>query len=360
MQSHLEATLAKLIAIRSVSDNADACHEVLEYVRSEIEHLGLFLTSEITTPHPWLLATTQDTKEPDVLLVCHLDVVPGDDELFSLRQEDGKLYGRGVYDMKFSAACYIELFKQRAHALSEVNLGILFTNDEELGGPSVPGILELGLRPKVAFIPDGGDNWHIEARAKGTYGVEIIASGKTAHGSRPWEGSNALHTLSDVLAQLRRSFPESDDPSCPTLSVTMIEAGKVINQIPDSASARIDFRAFERDELTRYQLRLDELAEQHNLEIIAHYRGLPLHFDKTAPSVQPFLRALEQFTGEPVNYRDSYGATDGRYFAMHDIPCIIIEPLGGGRHSQDEWIEQADLLRYYELLELWLFKQSRP
>jgi acetylornithine deacetylase/succinyl-diaminopimelate desuccinylase-like protein len=356
MQKELESTLAKLVSIPSVSSNSEACFEAISYVRSQIESLGLYITSS-DTPAPWLIATTQDTKEPDVLLISHLDVVPGDNNLFTMQSHDGKLYGRGVYDMKLATACYLEFFKKHANILGTLNIGMLFTTDEELGGDSVVTLLKDGWRPKATFIPDGGDNWLIEARAKGLYGVEMTAHGKTAHGSRPWEGKNAVHTLLDVVAALRTSFPFSTNPADATLNVTTIEGGAVINQIPDHATVRIDFRSFSKDELAVYRNQLTHLAAQYDLAIKVNQEGLPLIFDKTSPAVQTFLETLRETLGtDELGYRDSFGGSDGRHFAKYDIPCIIIEPFGGGRHGPDEWLLQKDLLKYYEMIETWLLR----
>ena len=355
MQTNLETTLASLVSIPSITSSEAGCHEALTYVRSEIEALGLFITSDVTTPNPWLIATTKDTQEPDIMLIAHLDVVPGASELFTMRRENDKLYGRGVYDMKFAAACYVEFVKKHAGKLRAMNIGLMFTTDEEGGYACIPDILALGWLPKMGFIPDGGDNWCIEERAKGLYGVELTVCGKTAHGSRPWEGENALHQLMEVLATLRRSFP-SNTPAHPTLAVNEFHAGTAINQIADYATAKIDFRSFSADDLTSFRVQLDQLAISHGIEITVIQEGLPLLFDKTAPAVQSFLTILKEVTGTEVVYCESYGASDARHFAVAGIPCIIIEPRGGGRHSPDEWLQASDLLAYYQLIEKWLLR----
>lgn len=358
MQTNLEATLAKLVSIPSVFNNPTACHEVLEYAHSELAPLGLFFVDSTDTPQPWFYATTKQTKHPDILLTAHLDVVPAGPELFIMQKRGDKLYGRGVYDMKLAAACYIELFKAYADELRNLNVGILFTTDEEDQGKSMLDVLATGLRPKAVFLPDGGDNWHVEKRAKGIQCIELTARGKSAHGSRPWEGENALHSLIDVVQILRSKYP-SRLPSDPTLSVNQLQAGEAANQVPDYASVTIDFRSFSGDDLKNYRLLITELAKKHNLELTVRTTGSPLLFDTEAPSVQSFLAALRSFTGnDEVAYCESYGASDARYFAEHDIPCIIIEPHGGSRHADGEWLEAADLYKYYTLIKQWLLPEA--
>lgn len=346
-------TLTKLIAIPSVSADAIACHEILAHVSTQLTPYNLHIRTDVDRPNPWLLATTRDTLQPDILLVAHLDVVPAPAEAFTLRQDGERLHGRGTYDMKLAAACYLELLRTHHKELAKLNIGFLFTTDEELGGTSMQDIINIGLKPSLLFIPDGGDDWHVESRAKGSLNALLTAHGRPTHGSRPWEGDNALHRLMDALSELRADYP-SMEPSEPTLAVTMLEGGEAVNQIPSHAAARIDFRAFGPQELAAYREKLANVSAKYRIELDTTYSYDPLIFDKQAPAAADFLAMLKEFTGQDVQYIESYGGTDGRYFAPLGVPCIIIEPRGGGRHAENEWVDEADLHRYYQLLEQWL------
>ncbi|QQG51126.1 MAG: M20/M25/M40 family metallo-hydrolase [Candidatus Saccharibacteria bacterium] len=357
MQENLEKTLSQLVSIPSVSSNSAACHEILKLVRGKFDGLNLYIHENCDTPNPWFLATTQNTMTPDILLLAHLDVVPASPEMFTIQKTDGRLYGRGSYDMKFAAACYLEFIKNHADKLSNLNIGFLITTDEEIGGACIADVFALGLRPKVAFIPDGGGDWKIEERAKGLLGIEFIANGKSAHGSRPWEGENALHRLMDALQMLRNAYPltSSDDS---TLTINTLNAGNAINQIADYAVATADFRTFSLDELNLCRSLAAQIAEEYSLEFTISHEGYPLLLDKNSPYVTPFLDAYRKQRGGEPEYVESYGATDGRHFAEYDIPCIITEPYGHGRHADEEWLLAEDLGNYYKLIERWLLPQQ--
>lgn len=352
MQSDLETTLEQLVSIPSVSANTAACREILEFVASQIESHHLFITSDMERESPWLIATTQDTKEPDILFASHLDVVPAEPDMFSIKREGDKLIGRGVYDMKLAAAAYLHFIRQHADTLSQLNIGFLFTTDEEIGGQSVPAILELGWRPKIVFIPDGGDNWQIEELAKGLYGIELVARGKTAHGSRPWEGENALHRIIDATNELRKLFPHQH-PDTATLSVNRVNGGKAINQIADFASVDIDFRSFHKEDLALFYAEVVRLSDEYDLELSITQEGGAHVFNKDSEISKRFLTILEQITEKPAEYTRSFGGSDARHFAQYDIPCVVIEPYGGGRHSANEWLLASDYPRYYKLIETW-------
>lgn len=352
-KTNLIQTLSDLVAIPSLSSDPVGCAQAIGYVEALFKEQNFFIRSDTNRAQPWLFATTQDTWQPDIVLAAHLDVVPGSVDLFTLRDEGEKLYGRGVYDMKFAAACYLELLRTHADELKQLNIGFLFTTDEEDGGFSSFDIMAAGFKPGVILLPDGGDSWHIEGRAKGLFGIEVTALGKTAHGSRPWEGDNALHRILNITSTIREEYPYRNR-SDSTVSITGIHGGESINQIPDSAKAMIDFRSFDNGEAKQFLDRLHVLADKNNATVILRSKGDSVLFDPEHPNVQSFLTAFEATTGKPVAYLDSYGGTDARYFAPEGIPCIIASPNGGGRHADEEWILTDDLQKYYELLTNWL------
>jgi len=354
MQTRLETILARLIAIPSVTNDTAACFEIIKFVREELAPLGLHVVASAPDEaHPWFFATTRNTLTPSVLLAAHLDVVPGPKTIFTMRRDGDKLYGRGVYDMKLAAACYLEFLKSHAHDLGQLDVGVLFTTDEEIGGDTMRDVLATGLRPGVVFIPDGGGDWQIEARAKGFFGMELRAAGKAAHGSRPWEGDNALHRIMDVAQILRSEYP-FEGAGGTTLAITAVTGGSAVNQIADTASALLDIRSFDDSALKNFEVRVFELAAEYDITAIIHQSGKPVIFNQQHPAVKPFLEAFEAQRKEPARYIDSYGGSDARYFAIYDIPCIIMEPYGGGRHAEEEWLLASDLGEYYRLIETWL------
>ena len=64
MTTSLEATLADLVAIPSATHNPTACRESIMYVQKRLLAHGLHITGELDSSHPWILATTNNTKTP--------------------------------------------------------------------------------------------------------------------------------------------------------------------------------------------------------------------------------------------------------------------------------------------------------
>src|SRR5438876_614410 len=156
MKRTMRDILADLIAFPTVSGNLAASHEALDYIEHSLAQHGLHIQRHSWNGYPSLVATTQHTKNPRVLLAAHLDVVPAPPELFKLTKRGGKFYGRGTCDMKFAIAAYLQLIDDLSEDLNAYDLGIMITADEEIGGKDgVKALLEKGgYRADVCVLPD--------------------------------------------------------------------------------------------------------------------------------------------------------------------------------------------------------------
>ena len=80
---------------------------------------------------------------------------------------------------------------------------------------------------------------------KGVVWVDAVARGKTAHGSMPHLGENAIYKLARAIAALEGfAFDADEHPllGAPTVSLGTFSGGININSVPDRATAGIDVR----------------------------------------------------------------------------------------------------------------------
>ena len=320
-------------------------------MQSLLTPLGLFIDRYSSNGFESLVATTRATKTPAVFLVAHLDVVPAEDELFSLERVGTNLVGRGAYDMKYAAACFLHLVEDLKDNLKDYDLGIMFTMDEELGGADgVKYLIGQGYGCDVCFVPDGGDNWRLESVAKGAYWMAVDAVGISAHGSRPWDGDNACDRLMDFLGDLRQ-ITVGKLHTDPTIVVTRISGGAAMNQVPDSATALVDIRYANKPQLDDMVDQVKVLAKKHRVECTNYETASEVNLDVTVPLVQRWEQIVGEVRGTPADeYAMSFGASDVRYFAEKGIPAIVTRPIGGDIHSEKEWIDEAGFYQFYECL----------
>lgn len=342
--------LADLVAFRTISaiPNTIEMKVCASYCAEFFSKQGLFTQVGEINGYPHVIATSQRTKKPKILLQAHVDVVPGEDELFKMRQQDGKYLGRGVFDMKFATASYMKLAERLSSKINNYDFGIMLTFDEEVGGHhGVEALLKQGYRCEICILPDSGTNWNMESSANGAWFVKIVTTGKSAHGSLPAQGINAAEKLLKILSgieSLKTNYKKEDL----TLSVTKLGAGEAMNQIPAYAEATIDIRYRSKDIYDELKEDIQNICQKHAAKAETIALGPCMNVDTGHPKVIDFIKTAEKVLGKTISQSHSTGATDARYFCEYDIPCIVIQPDGGGLHAEDEWVDAegvADLTK---------------
>jgi succinyl-diaminopimelate desuccinylase len=344
--------LEELIAFPTVTGDFKTASACLDYSENILNNSGLRVQRHNTYGFPSLVATTRNTKKPKLFLSAHIDVVPAPAELFNLKSAEGKLLGRGTFDMKFAAACFLAMAEELAAQNNKLDYGIMLTCDEEVGGRNgTHNLLEQGYGSQACLLPDGGDNWRIETAAKGAWWVQAHADGQTAHGSRPWEGDNASSKLIKFLNELSGDAP-NDRHTDTTIVVSEIQAGSAMNQVPDAASAMLDIRYSSEAGRDKLSKRLLELADKHHVVLASDPNHAQLfNIDVRQPCFELWENIVQTHRGRRGgDYAISFGASDARYFASKGIPVIVTRPSGGGLHADNEWINRAELIEFYECI----------
>lgn len=357
----MESYLKDLVAMPTISTNQKANNAALDYLQSFFENAGLHCMRYSFNGYGSLVANTKkDNKTPKVLLAAHLDVVPGPEHLFELRSDDKNYYGRGVFDMKMAIASYMEIVSRLGDDIFDYDLGIMITTEEELGGlDGVARLVDMGYRPEVCILPDGGDNWQIETFAKGFMYITITATGKAAHGSRPWEGDSASFKIIELAHELKNHF-EGQTLDTNTINIGMMGAGAAKNQIPPEAYITLDVRYLTANDREQILGIIDTLCEKYDATCNQEpLRGYPCVNEISHPLIQPFSESILKMTGTEASGIVSYGATDARFFAGVGVPCIITRPPGGEHHADGEWISKEGCLQYPNVIIDYLQKIAR-
>jgi succinyl-diaminopimelate desuccinylase len=231
--------------------------------------------------------------------------------------------------------------------------------DEEIGGENgVSALLNAGYRTQVCVLPDAGDNWCLETARKGLWMVKLSATGVAVHGSRPWEGDNAIHRLNAALYEMSTLFAKQNTKT-DSLSINMISGGRAMNQVADSAEAVLDIRFIDNASHKRLTKQMQQIAANHNLTVNTITCIQPTKIDVKNPHVASFLRVAEQVQGSPLGSIESLGTSDAHYFADLDIPVILVRPHGGAPHSDSEWLDKASFEKYYELIKKYVQEEAR-
>jgi succinyl-diaminopimelate desuccinylase len=360
-KERLLSQLADLVSLETVSATPNSftrnqIGKALDYiVKNTIQGMGkkLVVKKIKYKGSPSVIISTRQTLKPDIGLSAHVDVAPAAKELFEMKMYGDKVTGRGVADMKFSLPIFMALMRESAKQKTGPSVAMLITSDEEIGSANGARHLaeDLGYRPKLLLVPDGGDNWELVQRAKGALHLKATFTGKSAHASRPWLGDSAIDKAVDFVVEMRRLYPPitEEDWQATTMNVGIINGGKAANQVPDSAFITCDFRFS--DKAIREAI-IDSFREKlpSGAKMSIAAEAYLFSVDLENPSIKRFVQIVEAVTGKKVKLIDEYGATDGRFFNQYGIPCIVIKPPCGGCHAPGEWLSLKGMYEYYQIL----------
>lgn len=353
------STLAKsilhdLVHIPTVTGDRDMNNKALEYVDHFLQERGMLIKRFEWNGFRSLVATTHHTKTPAVFFLGHLDVVPALEDGFKLQQRADRFYGRGVLDMKGGIAAYLATVDALRNDLPSYDFGVMIVTDEETGGfYGAAKLAEAGYLPKVMVIMDGTPGWSLDRASKGIWHVVVEAHGKTAHGSRPWAGENAVDKIISVIQDIKSHFPELTAESN-TMNVGLIRGGHAINQVPSHATAGIDIRFTSQAEYRRIRTGIEAALKRHGASICEETYGDTMENDSANPYLLTYKACTESVIGKEIAWVLSKAANDGRWFSAHGVPCAVSYPRGGGHHSAEEWIGTETLDQMQQIFTAYL------
>src|ERR1700686_97032 len=136
--------------------------------------------------------------EPVVTLSTHMDTVP---PFFGSHEDGDFIWGRGSCDAKGIIAVMIAA----ARKLLDVgmrNLGLLFVVGEERNSAGAKAAATTPRGSRFLINGEPTEN-RLALGSKGALRYEVTAHGKLAHSAYPELGHSAIHTLLDVLRDIR-------------------------------------------------------------------------------------------------------------------------------------------------------------
>jgi len=345
--------LEKLVSFKTITGDALENKRGLDYIESLINSKAI-IKRLINNGKEMLIAMNKKTDTPDVGYLVHLDVVAGSNEQFKMKKERDTLIGRGVSDMKFSIPIGIAVLNKLIEDKSNLTFTFIVTTDEEIGGyDGTAWLVEQKLvLPKVLIVPDGGDNFIFVEKAKGVCQVMVESIGKTAHASRPWVGKNATEPMIRLIGKLLDQYGKNNHQENwkTTMNIGIIEGGNSVNQVCDKTIVKLDFRYPETTTPKQILTEIKELTKhiEGEFKISELSIALPTYTDSSLKVVKDFINALEEQPGIKVVIGKTYGAADARHFVKLKTPILMIKPIGGEIHSEEEWISLDSCMNYYK------------
>jgi succinyl-diaminopimelate desuccinylase len=314
-------------------------------------------------------------QKPALLFACHHDVVgPGETAWehppFEAIEIDGKIYGRGSTDMKGGIAASVTAICRIVNSGVKLQGDIIFVaaaGEETDSAGAARFISNRNWLPELALhqsgtglagviIPEPTD-FSIVTAHRGMLWLEVTTKGKTAHGSTPELGINAITSMLNFLIELEKYDISAKSHGllgrC-SMSVNTITSGKALNVVPDKCVTGIDIRTIPGVKHQQIVADFKKLFEklkstdpqfEADISIVRQVRALET--DSHCDFIRDFCLCVGIDQTTAVSF-----TTDGPYFATLGVPVVIFGPGQPSLcHKPDEYIEIADLERavgYYE------------
>ena len=359
----------------------------------DIEYIAADGRPEHTRQHPRVnvVGSRRGTGGgPVVHLNGHMDVVPPGDgwtvDPFGGVVRDGRIFGRGVCDMKagIAAAVFAADAIARAGVRLPGTIEISGTVDEESGGfAGVAHLAHLGRiakrRTDYVIIPEPLDVDRICVGHRGVYWFELTTRGRIAHGSMPFLGVSAIDGMTHVLEAIRRDLKPAlakrmtampvvpDAARHATINVNAIDGGQPIDGIQTPCVADRCRAVFDRRFLIeeRFAGAKDEI-----LALIARalsampgvehgVRDLMVVEPVLTPDGSPLVGALDGAIARVLGKRATLIASPGTYDHKHVTRIAGIQDCvayGPGElelaHQPDESCRIGDIVNATKVIAL--------
>jgi acetylornithine deacetylase len=309
---------------------------------------------------PNVVARIGPRNAPALMLNGHLDVVGVEGMIhnpFSAQLRGDRIYGRGSADMKGGVAAMCAAAAKGAQADSSRQILVTAVVDEEYESLGMRALLADGIRAEAAIITEP-TRLAICPAHRGFVWMDIVVTGRAAHGSRYDIGVDAITHAGLLLAQLeklertRESGPRHQLLGRGSLHASKIQGGVGMSTYPELCNLAIERRTLpgESAEKALGEIR-DACAKvrsehpQFAARVTLNTAQLPSDVPVDSPIVKRLRGALER-EGVPVKIEGLSAWTDAAPLNEAGIPTICFGPGDIAlAHAAEEFvpIEEIDV-----------------
>ncbi|WP_456506248.1 ArgE/DapE family deacylase [Arthrobacter sp. UYCu723] len=294
----------------------------------------------------------------------HLDTVTlagYDGEPLEPRMEDGRMYGRGTFDMKAGIAAMMVAAAAAASRPHRGDIIVALVADEEFASAGTEEVLR-HFTADAAIVSEPTHEDIVIAH-RGFVWFDVTIHGTAAHGSRPDLGIDAIAKTGRFLTGLeelsRSLLGGRAHPMLGTGSIhaSLIRGGEELSSYPAACAVSLERRTVpgESAATVEAELRqiLDAIAASDPNFSYSLAAGLERHAFEVpadAPIVRAVAAAAGAATGQAATVRGEAFWTDASLMLEAGIPGLLFGVDGGGAHAATEWVDLDSLTRVSQIL----------
>ena len=291
---------------------------------------------------------------PTLVLCAHLDTVGTAGMTippFEPRVEDGRVYGRGSFDMKGGVTAILAAAAALRDAGLRGRVLLALVADEEYASLGADDFVRRH-RADGCILTEASEGRLITAH-KGFAWVEVRTAGRAAHGSR-WDiGVSAIARMGRIVAALdeldqgtlrARTHPLVGPAS---LHCATIEGGVGLSTYAPSCTLMLERRTLpgETPDAVLEEIRAAAARAGEEAYLEVRFSRPPLTCDPEARVARAAREAIRTVHGAPAEEAGVPYWMDAAVFGQAGIPAVDYGPTGFGAHEAVEWVDLDSVVR---------------
>ncbi len=375
MQAHhsgyIQKSLQKLVQINSVNPSLEQPGageaEIGHWIAGELSRLGInnkiHEIAEGRLNVVGLLPGEGGGKS--LILNAHMDTVgvAGMKNPFSGSLNDGKVYGRGSFDMKGSIAAILDAARNLTKENKKLkgDLILSFVADEEYESLGAMHFVENYHADAAIVTEPTGLDLCLAHRGFGVF--KIVTKGKTAHGGKHKLGIDANIKMGLLLAEMNsyaNQLPaQNKHPLCgeASMHVPLMKGGNSLFIYANECSIHVERRTLPgdtRESVTAEFMEMIQKIAAQDADFKATIDCIlwrdPYEIAAEKPIVTEVAHAGKLVCGKPPRIIGHTWWEDAAIFGKAGIETVVMGPKGGGIHEEIEWVDVGSLHQLSQIL----------
>lgn len=350
----------QLVGRPSVTPHDAGCMDIISAVLDKLG-FSVNLMPFGDTSNLW---ASHGSGAPHFVFLGHTDVVPPGDRALWLHDPftpmitDGKLYGRGVADMKGGIGAMLAAMEQfiAQHPKHKGTISFLITSDEE--GPALAGTQKVvaklmadNIKIDWCLVGEPGSQVTLgdtlKLGARGSLTGTVVFTGKQGHVGHPQKANNPIHaTLNTLhkLTQIKWDEATAEFPAS-SLQITNIKSGVgAENVIPETLYCQFNIRFAPGVTPQQLKTTIKETLDMQALPYKIEWRqgGEPFVSPQGALTVA-CIDAIKDVLGKTPVLSNIGGTSDARFMVKTGCEAVELGLLNTTIHAVNENVACADL-----------------
>lgn len=349
----------ELAAARHLGERLDALGLEVEIIQHSLGGVGAGEEQSSSDRATLLARLRGGGEQPALVFAGHLDTVPPgaapwQRPVTSGEVAEGCVWGLGATDMKSGLGAMVEAVRaiKESGLPRRGDLLLVATAGEEVDSLGAKELVRRGLLADPGFFVIGEPTGNgIVTAEKGVLWLRLRTRGRTAHGSLPHLGVNAIVKMGKVIEALQAlRLPHQPHPllgGC-SLNIGTISGGVKTNIVPDACEIALDVRTVIGQSNEAVIAAIEAALEQlrgRDAEFAAEVEPIidrpPVEVSPEAAAVQQFMAAHAEITRRREQVQGASFATDASVFIpAFRVPMVICGPgLPSKAHTPNEYVE---------------------